>query len=114
MGLSNYTEENWILIPNFEIQLKEEKIAMPNGVRYIRNVTNVDQNLPKLLVFHDSFYSQLAHFIEPHYSKVKTIPFTSTQGVWSLDWIQREHPDIVIIEIVERSLDNSLPALLGN
>lgn len=114
MGLSNYVEENWVLIPDFEIQLNEEKIALPDGPRYIRNVTNMDKQLPELLVFHDSFYGQIAHFIEPHFSRVKTIPFTSMEGIWSLDWIQREKPDIVIIEIVERSIDNTLPMLFGN
>lgn len=113
MGLSNYLEENWVLIPDFDVQLNEEKIALPDGLRYIRSVTNTDKQLPKLLVFHDLFYGQLAHFIEPHFSVVKTIPFASTEGIWSLDWIQQEKPDIVIIEIVERSIDNTLPMLFG-
>lgn len=113
MGLQNYTEEDWLLLPNFEIQLSEENTALPDG-RFIRTVTNADKQLPTLLVYGDSFYGQLAHFIEPHFSRATVVPFTSIEGVWSLDWIQREHPDIVIIEIVERSLDNSLPALFGN
>jgi alginate O-acetyltransferase complex protein AlgJ len=113
MGLSNYTEENWALIPNFEIQLKEEKIVLRDG-RYVRTITNTDEHLPELLVFGDSFYGSLAHFIEPHFSRVKTVPFTVEDGIWSLDWIRRENPDIVIIEIVERDLDISLPILLNH
>jgi len=113
MGLSNYTEENWVLLPNFEIQLEEERTALRDG-RFIRTVTNADKKLPKLLVFGDSFYGSLAHFIEPHFSRVKFIPFTTVDGIWSLDWVQQENPDIVIIEIVERSIDDTLPMLLGN
>jgi len=113
MGLSKHTEENWILIPSFANQLEESKIALPDG-RYIRTVINTDRQLPKLLVFGDSFYDSLAHFIEPHFSTVKTIPFKYEKGIWSLDWIQRENPDIVIIEIVERYIDISLPILLKN
>ena len=113
MGLLEYKEENWVLIPNFEIQLEEAKNALPDG-RYIRTVINTDKQMPELLVFGDSFYGALAHFIEPHFSRVKTIPFTLEDGVWSLDWIRRENPDIVIIEIVERYLDVSLPKLLEN
>jgi len=113
MGLSKYTEENWILIPNFANQLEESGIVLPDG-HYVRTVINTDKQLPELLVFGDSFYGSLAHFIEPHFSRVKTIPFTYEDGIWSLDWTQREHPDIVIIEIVERYLDISLPMLLEN
>jgi hypothetical protein len=113
MGFSTYTEENWVLIPNFKIQLKEEKTALHDG-RYIRMVTNTNQQLPKLLVFGDSFYSSLAHFIEPHFGSVKTIPFTLDNQIWSLDWIQREHPNVVLIEIAERDLEISLPMLLEN
>ncbi len=114
MGLSNYTEENWILVPNFEIQLKKEENVLTDGLRYIRTVTNADKQLPELLVFGDSFYDSLAHFIEPHFGRVVTIPFTGEKGIWSLDWIQREDPDIVIIEVVERYLEVTLPMLLEN
>jgi len=113
MGLSSYKEANFDLFPNFEVQLKAEEISLPDG-RYIRTVTNTDQQLPKLLVFGDSFYGPLAHFIEPHFSRVKTIPFTYKSGVWSLDWIAQENPDIVIIEIVERYIDVTLPRLFEN
>jgi len=113
MGLSNYTEENWLLKPDFAIQLEQTRTVLPDG-RYIGTVTNADTRLPKLLVFRDSFYEPLAHFIEPHFSRVKTIPFTYKKDVWSLDWIQREKPDIVIIEVAERVLDICLPMLLEN
>ena len=113
MGLSKYPEENWVLTPNFANQLTETKITLPDG-RFIRTVINTDKQLPKLLVFDDSFYGSLAHFIEPHFSRVKTIPFTYENDVWSLDWIQRENPDIVIIEVVERDIDVALLRLFEN
>jgi len=113
LGLSNYKEEDRAMVPNFKIQLEEVKKALPDG-RYIRTITNVDKQLPRLLVFGDSFYSSLSQFIEPHFSRVETIPFTYENGVWSLDWIQRENPDIVIIEIVERYIDVTLPMLFEN
>lgn len=113
MGLSNYTEEDWLLLPNFEIQLSEEKDALRDG-RFIRTVTNANGELPRLLVFGDSFYGTLGRFIEPHFSRVKFIPFTPIDGIWSLDWVEQEDPDIVIIEIAERSIDDTLPLLFGN
>ena len=113
MGLPNYTEEDWLLLPSFEIQLSEEKDALRDG-RFIRTVTNANGELPRLLVFGDSFYGTLGRFIEPHFSRVKFIPFTPIDGIWSLDWVEQEDPDIVIIEIAERSIDDTLPLLFGN
>jgi hypothetical protein len=110
MGLSSYLEADWVMVPDFEVHLDESKIALPDG-RYIRTVTNVEKQLPELLVFGDSFYGALAHFVEPHFSRVKTIPFTYEDGIWSLDWIQHENPDVVIIEVVERYIDVTLPKL---
>lgn len=113
MGLSSYAEENWVLVPNFDIQLEEAKIVLPDE-RNIRTIINANKQLPNLLVFSDSYYGSLSHFIEPHFSRVKTIPFSNEDGVWSLDWIRREDPDIVVIELVERYFDIGLQILLRN
>jgi alginate O-acetyltransferase complex protein AlgJ len=112
IGLTNYTEANWMLVPKYVVHLRETKEKLPNEDLYIRTVTNSDSSLPHLLILHDSFYGTLARFIEPHFSRTKTIPYSEKNATWTLDWIEQEHPDIVIIEFVERYLDDSLPALL--
>jgi len=114
MGLPNYKEENWFLVPKFEVDLKETSAVLSYGADHTRTVTNSDSQLPKLMVFHDSFYVSLSHFIEPHFSSTVTIPYTNKKNIWSLDWIEQENPNIVIIEIVERYLDISLPELFEN
>jgi hypothetical protein len=114
MGLPNYKEEDWVFIPKFEVNLTEAKNATSNGIPYIRTVRNKNDSLPQLVVYGDSFYGGLAQFVEPHFGRVKFIPFTTDSNIWSLDWLQQENPDIVIIEIVERYLDTSLPMLLNN
>jgi alginate O-acetyltransferase complex protein AlgJ len=114
MGFQNFKEENRRLFPKFKVDLDETSPVLPYGADSTRVVTNGDTRLPRLLVFHDSFYRSLAHFIEPHFSRVMSVPWTDKAGVWSLDWIQRENPNIVIIEVVERYLDNSLPELFDN
>ena len=114
MGLPNYKEENHILVPKFEVKLNETSEVMPDGVHYIRTVTNNDDSFPKLLVFSDSFYMSLAHFIEPHFSRVKNVPFSPNSQIWAFHWIEQENPNVVIIEFVERYLDVSLPALIRN
>ena len=115
MGLSNYKEENRALIPKFKIDLNQTSTILHFGADAARIVTNKNNaSSLKLLVFHDSFYNALSAFIEPHFDKVVTVPFTDKKEIWSLDWIQREEPNIVIIEVVERYLDASLPKLLNN
>lgn len=114
IGLHDYMEDDLMLIPRFKVELLESNIILSDGLHKIRSVTNANKDLPSLLVFGDSFYDSLSHFIEPHFSGVQTIPFTSEDGVWSLSWIEQFHPDVVIVEFVERYLDTSLPALLDN
>ncbi len=114
MGLPNYKEEVRVLVPNFEVKLTETSDVMPDGIHYIRTVTNNDKSFPSLLVFSDSFYVPLSRFIEPHFSRVKNIPFSANSQIWSFDWIMQENPNVVIIEFVERYLDLTLPALIQN
>jgi len=114
MGLPNYEEENWILAPKFKVDRNVTSEVLPDGVHYVRTVVNKEDNLPTLLVYGDSFYGGISQFIEPHFSRVKAIPYSAQAEAWSLDWIQQENPDIVIIEFVERYLDTSLPRLLKN
>lgn len=111
MGLSGYEEPNWMLSPKYKLQTIGIDTMSSNGDL---SRTSVDNNSISLLVYGDSFYDGLKSFIEPHFSNVKFVPFTLDTEIWSLDWIQRGVPDIVIIEVVERYLDTSLPKLLNN
>jgi len=110
MGLPDHMEVKWILEPKFEVNPPINSIR--SGT--VRTITNRDQELPTLMVFGDSFYDSLAHFIEPHFSHVKTISYTKNKAVWSLDQISQESPDIVLIEFVERSLETGFLKLLEN
>jgi alginate O-acetyltransferase complex protein AlgJ len=114
VGLMNNKEEDWTLTPRFKVQLKQTASKLSDGLLTIRTTTNADQDLPRLLIFGDSFYNSLASYLEPHFSRLKMIPYTREEGVWSLSWIERENPNIVIIEIVERNLDEGLPMLLNH
>ena len=96
MGLQNHTEKYLSLMPKKETR------------------GNTRKPLPKLLVFGDSYYLYLAKYMEPHFSAIKTIYYVPNKEVWSLKWIESEKPDIVIIEVVERYLEESLPLLLRN
>lgn len=114
MGRPDDKEEDWLLMPRFKVQVEQSVVPLPDGIHDIRTATNADQDLPRLLVYGDSFYNSLAPFIEPHFSRVKEIPYVTAEDIWSLSWIDTEKPDIVIIEIVERNLKDGLQSLLGD
>ena len=117
LGIPPINEEYWTLMPKFPAQTTHAlNIQLLDG-GYISHVTGEDSGLPKLLVFHDSFYSaraSLSHFMEPHFSKITGVLFTQDPKIWSLDWIRKEGPDFVIVEIVERNFDIGLSLLLDS
>lgn len=115
LGIPPLVEEYWTLTlesPSQKTQTK--RLNLTNG-GHVSKMTGQNDQLPSLLVFHDSFYSarsSLSHFMEPHFREITGVLFNSDQGIWSLDWIQQEKPDIVIIELVERNFDVGLNLLL--
>jgi len=64
-------------------------------------VTWLGPRAPKLLVFRDSFTTRMIPFLSPEFSEV--------QYIWKNDELDRqriilESPDIVIMQIIERTL----------
>ena len=117
LGIPTISEEYQTLVPKFSAQRTHVlNIRLLDG-GYISHVTGEDSELPRLLVFHDSFYSaraSLSHFMEPHFSEITEILFIQDPKIWSLDWIRQTNPDIVIIEIVERNFDVGISLLLDS
>ncbi len=117
LGLPVFAEPRWKLTPRFPVQeLTVVGRITVSSNRELLTLEGTDKNLPSLLVYHDSFYAAyggLSHLIEPNFRRTITVPFVAEPGIWSLDWIQKEDPDIVIIEVVERYLNLTLPKLLG-
>jgi alginate O-acetyltransferase complex protein AlgJ len=76
------------------------ELVWPDQSPRVIITTCPDQSLPAAVVFHDSFMARMVPYLAQHFRRV----------VWSkddLDWrvVEREHPDLVIYEKVERSLD---------
>lgn len=115
LGIPSIREERWVFIPKFPVQeTKTLRLNLSDG-RHVSKMTGQNDQLPSLLIYHDSFYSAhsaLSHFMEPHFKEITGVLFNPNKNIWSLDWIQHEEPDIVIIEIVERNLDAALTLLL--
>ena len=104
MGIPKIMEEYWTLHPTFEIGTKINRIPLSDGTN-VRFSRNQDQNLPSVLIYHDSFLNGVIPFLEPHFRQIISIPRTSVPGIWDISWIDLAHPDIVIIESAERFLN---------
>lgn len=59
--------------------------------------------LPRLLMFHDSFGYGLIEYLSEHFSKSTYVPPRARREI--VKWVDREKPDIVILELVERYLE---------
>ena len=65
-----------------------------------------NENLPRLLIYADSFGVTLQDYIAPHFSKTTFVYNHSRyHNLISLQTIDTIKPDIVIIEMIERSFD---------
>lgn len=80
-----------------------EKEETPN--RYlITTVSHPDSTLPKLVMFRDSFSTDIEPLIIDHFSRSVLIWYPPSEE----KFYEIEKPDVVIIEIVERNLQNLL------
>jgi hypothetical protein len=61
---------------------------------------------PVLLMTRDSFSNQLIPFLLPHFSRL--ILAHNQDGTWRQDLIDRFKPDVVVLEVVEGGLKNSM------
>lgn len=72
-----------------------------------RIVTEIPgSNLPRAVMFRDSFTSWLAPFLSEHFSRIVYL----WQNDFDADEVLKEHPDVVIQEIVGRHLYNFIPS----
>jgi alginate O-acetyltransferase complex protein AlgJ len=72
-----------------------------------RIVTEIPgSQLPRAVVFRDSFFSGTAPFLAEHFSRMVVL----WQNDFDADVVSREHPDVVIQEIVGRHLYEFLPS----
>ena len=109
--LNDEKEQTDALQLTFPIKPEPGRRVLPDK-QGIRHYIYADDSLPSLLVYRDSYYDSLTHFINPHFSEVTDVPSTIRPDYWNLDWIDKVSPDVVIIESVERYLEPSLITLV--
>jgi hypothetical protein len=109
MGLKRVLREtDLVLIPT---RPRRAKVLEPAGAAPTdeegRIVTEIDDpSLPRAVIFRDSFVSRLVPFLSEHFSRAVYL----WQNDFDADVVAKEHPDVVIQEIVGRHLYNFIPS----
>jgi hypothetical protein len=67
---------------------------------------NPDESLPDLVMYYDSFFFQVIPMLGEHFHNGYFIQNFSGGGLWNLSWVDEQQPDVVIIEMAERYLDD--------
>ena len=109
MGLTRVLRE--VDLPLVPSRPRRARVIEPAGARPTdeegRLVTEIDDPLlPRAVIFRDSFVSRLVPFLSEHFSRAVYL--------WQNDFdaaeVLKEHPDVVIQEIVGRHLYNFIPS----
>ncbi len=109
MGLTRVMREvDLLLVPK---RARRARVIEPAGAAPTdelgRLVTEInDRSLPRAVIFRDSFTSQLVPFLSEHFSRAVYL----WQNDFDAEDVTREHPDVVIQEIVGRHLYNFIPS----
>ncbi len=112
MGYLSIPENDPVLEPRFPFMTTTVTTTLADGYQ-MRVTTNQRSDLPRLLVFGDSFYEALEKFLKPDFARVADLPYYDAAGTSLEYWVQQEKPDIVILECVERDLGDLFPLLQG-
>ena len=109
MGLTRVMREvDMTLVPK---RPRRARVIEPAGAGATdelgRLVTEIDdRSLPRAVIFRDSFSSRLVPFLSEHFSRAVYL----WQNDFDADAVTKEHPDVVIQEIVGRHLYNFIPS----
>jgi len=109
MGLTRVLRETDLtLAPR---RARRARVVEPDGARPTaeegRLVTEIDDpSLPRAVIFRDSFVSRLVPFLSEHFSRAVYL----WQNDFDAGAVDKEHPDVVIQEIVGRHLYNFIPS----
>jgi hypothetical protein len=110
IGSTTLLETSPLLSPNFEINT--QWITLNTDTIPASLAFNPDGDLPKAIIYHDSFGEGLKPYLSLHFSKALFVSRGSQQNdLFSYTFIDQFDPNIIIIEVIERDL-SSLQFLL--
>jgi alginate O-acetyltransferase complex protein AlgJ len=106
MGTTLYEESKLQLVPKFENHTTYKNVTV--GGRKLMFSYNPDPSLPKMVLYHDSFFFRVIPLLGEHFSNGVYVQNYIAGGLWSLSWVDEQKPDVVIIEMSERYLKDLL------
>lgn len=110
IGTTLFPESKIQFVPLFDTHTSYKNITV--GGRKIMFSYNPNSNLPKVIIYHDSFFFRVIPLLGEHFSSGIYIQNYLGGGLWSLSWVDEQKPDVVIIEFSERYLQD-LPLLIA-
>jgi alginate O-acetyltransferase complex protein AlgJ len=115
MGLPYIKEPTSALVPEFPTGVFSKKVPLHEFPGQTMDFAiNQDSSLPKLLILHDSFLLTVIPFLEPHFRETTAVFRNTDPSLWRMDWVDAEHPDVVILEFTEfymNFMEMSIPPL---
>lgn len=102
MGTSLYKESKLQLAPQFDAHTTYKNVTV--GGRKLMFSSNPDSSLPRLALYHDSFFFRVIPLLGEHFSRGVYIQNYIAGGLWNLSWVDEQQPDVVILEFSERYL----------
>ncbi|MFO7583528.1 MAG: hypothetical protein R6W69_02270 [Anaerolineales bacterium] len=101
-GSVSLRESSLVVTPRFENPAGYRELEA--GPRRVLTAWTDNPQLPRLLMYHDSFGPRLFGLLGMHFEQAVSVPHYSGRPVWSLNWIEQHNPDVVLIQIAERYL----------
>lgn len=108
LSMNDILLDNYLtLVPQFETSVKSVKVdasSYPNPSQLVVNENTSHSDAPKLLMFRDSFTSEMIPFLSEHFSRSVYV----WDQYFNANLIEKEKPDVVIFEVVERNIETLL------
>jgi alginate O-acetyltransferase complex protein AlgJ len=101
IGSVRIKEERISLNPLVGTKATWHDIRLDDG-RWIKMTWNSNENLPKAVIYYDSFFYSYIPWFYDHFSQITAIPHYANGSIWNLSWVIQEKADVVIVEIAER------------
>ena len=93
-------------VPAFPVQSVIETRQLLQADSSMKIVSNPGQDLPRLMIFHDSFYPTcFENFIHPTFGVTMSVPYQDVKLPELLGLIETEKPDFVVVEFIERNFE---------
>lgn len=101
IGSIHIKEEKIVLKPNDVTTCTVHNLKLDDG-RWITLSWNQKQDLPRAVVYYDSFLYPIIPWFNDHFSEVTYIPHYANLSTWNLSWVTQQKADVVIVEIAEK------------